>query len=288
MTNESLSSSNARLPWVASSLSLCCPGLGQIYCGRAGRGLIHFGLLGLFGPSVGTILVATSFPPLVLFGGVLLVLFLSLVCWSAFDARRIAISLSGQEYVLRDFNRMVIYLLLVLASLLYAVGLALLVRANVVEAFYIPTNSMSPTLVFGDRILANKLGVTTRTFIRGDVIVFRNPENRRQIFVKRIVGLPGDTVEFTGRELLVNGVVQHQLSQATPETSGASPQASKQTVPLGSYFVLGDNRNLSHDSRHFGFLSHGEITGVVTLLYWPSQSWSRFGRVSSLDPRPRS
>ena len=107
--------------------------------------------------------------------------------------------------------------------------------------------------------------------------MFRNPENRRQAFVKRIVGLPGDIVEVTERELLINGESQHRRSDNSAESQ--PPKVSKQTVPAGSYFVLGDNRDLSRDSRNFGFLSHGEITGVITYLYWPSQSWSRFGAV---------
>ena len=269
--------SNSRVPWLASSLSMFCPGLGHIYCGRAGQGLIIFGLMMLFGPlAVGLSVLATSTSWLVLFGVCLLVL-LILSVWSAADAKRIALSLSGQNYTLQDYNRLAVYILLPMTSVPIAVGLALMIRANLVEAFVIPTSSMSPTLIPGDRILTNKLGVSTRTFSRGEMIVFRNPANRRQMFVKRIVGLPGDTVEFTDRELFVNNEVQHRLPDGTPETPPS--KVSKQTVPAGSYFVLGDNRDLSHDSRNFGFLSHGEITGVVTYLYWPSKSWSRFGVV---------
>lgn len=276
-TSQSHETSNARIPWLASSLSMCCPGLGQIYCGRAGRGLIQFGLFGLFGTSVGTFLIATMIPSLVLLGGCSWIAVFIVACWSAVDAKRIAMSLKGQDYALRDYNRPAVYVLLTLPSIPYALMLAFLLRATVLEAFVIPTSSMAPTLIPGDRILTNKLGISTRTIHRGDVIVFRNPENRRQTFVKRIVGLPGDTVEVTERELLINGEVQHRLSESA--TPSQPPKVSKQNVPAGSYFVLGDNRGLSHDSRNFGFLSHGEITGVVTYLYWPSKSWSRFGAV---------
>ncbi len=274
MSNET---SNVRIPWLASSLSMFCPGLGQLYCGRAGRGLIIFCLMMLFGPlAVGLSLLATSTACLILFAVCLLVL-LILSVWSAADAKRIALSLSGQNYTLQDYNRLAVYILLPMTSVPFAVGLAMLIKANLVEAFVIPTSSMSPTLIPGDRILTNKLGVLTRTFARGEVIVFRNPENRRQTFVKRIVGLPGDTVEVTERELLINGEVQHRYSEKA--ATSPPPKVSKQTVPASAYFVMGDNRELSNDSRNFGFLSHGDITGVVTYLYWPSQSWSRFGAV---------
>ncbi len=269
--------SHPRIPWLASSLSMCCPGLGQIYCGQAGRGLIQLGLFGSFGPSVGTFMVATMIPSLVVLGGCIWTALFIMACWSGADAKRIAVSLSGQDYTLREYNSRAVYALLMLPSIPYAFMLAFLLRATVLEAFYIPTSSMAPTLIPGDRILANKLGISTRTIHLGDVIVFRNPENRRQTFVKRIVGLPGDTVEVTERELLINGEVQHRLSDdAEPNPSA---KMLKQTVPAGSYYVMGDNRDLSKDSRNFGFLSHGEITGVVTYLFWPGKSWSRFGAV---------
>lgn len=274
MSDETL---HTRIPWLASSLSMCCPGLGQIYCGQAGRGLIQLGLFGLFGPSVGTFLIATMIPSLVVLGGCIWIGLFIVACWSGVDAKRIAMTLKSQDYALREYNRGAVYALLMLPSIPYAFMLAFLLKATVLEAFVIPTSSMAPTLIPGDRIVANKLGISTRTIHRDDVIVFRNPENRRQIFVKRVIGLPGDTVEVTEHELLINGKVQHRLSEnATPNPP---PELSKETVPAGSYYVMGDNRDLSNDSRNFGFLSHGEITGVVTYLFWPSKSWSRFGAV---------
>ena len=273
----SLEPSHSRIPWLASSLSLICPGLGQIYCGRAGRGLIILGLISLFGPLiVGLALIATSTLSLILLGVCVLVFF-GLSVWSAVDAKRIATSLKCQKYTLQDYNQLAVYLLLPMTSIPCAIGLALFLRSNVLEAYSIPTSSMAPTLIPGDRILANKLGLSTRTFQRGEVIVFRNPENRRQMFVKRIVGLPGDTVEVTERELFVNGELYHRLSDTA--TPNRPPRLTKESVPAGSYFVLGDNRDLSHDSRNFGLLSHGEITGIVTYLYWPAQSWTRLGSV---------
>jgi signal peptidase I len=272
-------SSRSRIPWLAMSLTMCCPGLGQLYCGRAARGLILFGSFALFGPLVvGMSFVATSTASLFLFVGCLL-MYLGAAVWAAVDARHIAQTLSGQDYTLRDYNHLAVYVLLSLTSVPYSIGLAFFLRANVMEAFRIPSSSMSPTLLPGDRMLTNKLGISTRTFQRGDVIVFRNPENRRQHFVKRIAGLPGDSVEIKAGELLINGETLHQGSEGDNAAQGQPSSLSVQTVPAGSYFVLGDNRNLSRDSRNFGFLSHGEITGVVTYLYWPANSWSRFGSV---------
>lgn len=269
--------SHARLPWLAVALTMCCPGLGQLYCGRAARGLVMFGSFALFGPLVvGLSLIATSTASLLVFAACLLA-FAGAAIWIAVDAKRIANKLRGQDYSLRDYNHLAVYVMLSLTSVPNSIGLAFFLRANVMEAFAIPTSSMSPTLLPGDRILTNKLGISTRTFARGDLVVFRNPENRRQMFVKRIVGLPGDSVEINERELLINGETQHRVPNNVAPNS--SSKVSIQPVPAGSYFVLGDNRDLSHDSRNFGVLSHGEITGVVTYLYWPAKSWSRFGSV---------
>lgn len=269
-------SSHARLPWLALALTMCCPGLGQLYCGRAARGLVMFGSFALFGPLVvGLSLVATSTASLLLFMTCLLAYLIAAV-WIAIDAKRIAQQLNGQGYTLRDYNNLAVYILLSLTSVPYSIGLAFFLRANVMEAFLIPSKSMAPTLIPGDRILTNKLAISTRTFARGDLVVFRNPENRRQMFVKRIVGLPGDSIEIKERELLLNGESLHRTSD---DAALPPSKPSTQTVPAGSYFVLGDNRDLSHDSRAFGFLSHGEITGVVSYLYWPANSWSRFGSV---------
>lgn len=271
--------SRTRIPWLAMSLTMCCPGLGQLYCGRGARGLILFGSFALFGPlMVGLSFVAKSTASLFLFVSCLLI-YLVAAIWAAVDAKRIAQALRGQDYALRDYNHLAVYVLLSLTSVPYSIGLAFFLRANVMEAFVIPTSSMSPTLLPGDRILTNKLGISTRTFDRGDVIVFRNPENRRQNFVKRIVGLPGDSVEIKAGELLINGESLHKSPDAANAATGQPSSLPARAIPAGSYFVLGDNRNLSHDSRNFGFLSHGEITGVVTYLYWPAKSWSRFGSV---------
>ncbi len=271
--------SHARIPWVAMALTMCCPGLGQLYCGRAARGLVMFGSFAMFGPLVVTMsCIATSTPAFLVFMGCTLI-YIGAAIWSAIDAKRIAQRMSGQSYSPRDYNHFAVYVLLSLTGLPYSLGLAYFLRANVMEAFIIPTSSMSPTLIPGDRILTNKLGIGTRSFSRGELIVFRNPENRRQQFVKRIVGLPGDHIEIKEGKLLINGDVQFQAAESSNAAPSKPLNRSTETVPAGSYFVLGDNRGNSHDSRNFGFLSHGEITGVVTYLYWPAKSWSRFGSV---------
>jgi signal peptidase I len=278
---------------------LCC-GLGQIYCGRAGRGLVMYSLSMMFGPLVvATVLAGSSWPWIfVFFLSVAAVLAITL--GSIIDAARLARSLAGRPYELRDYNRSAVYWLMSLTTLPYALGLAVFLRANVVEAFIIPSRSMSPTLVPGDRILTNKLGLNERTLQRGDLVVFRYSGDRSRRFVKRIIGLPGDTVELKQGQVLVNGqslkresigpaaTDQEQLEyewnggrryQILVSPDDESADMPPQMVPEGAYFVLGDHRGLSLDSRTFRAVPHGEMVGVVTSLYWPMGNWSRAGTV---------
>lgn len=290
----------AREPWLAITLSLLCGGLGQIYCGAVRRGLLINGgclLLGL--ACVGLAAIANSTLAVAVFAIVALGL-VWLALWSVRDAGRLARRPEMREYALQDYNDPWVYTILILPTVPLAIALALFLRSNVVEAFVIPSDSMAPTIVAGDRILTNKLGVATRTLERGDLVVFRNPLDRRQRFIKRIVGLPGDTVALSRGTVLVNGQALAQTLIAPPEADrgvdaleqqsdrqysirpdrdGEFANASPVTVPPGAYYVLGDHRGNSQDSRMFGAVSHGEVVGVATYRYWPAKSWGRLGAV---------
>jgi signal peptidase I len=289
-----------RKPWAARTLSMLCCGLGQIYCGQAGRGLIFYSSLLLLGPVIVLSAMSTG-------STLMLVLFLAglaasigISLWSIVDAGRLARSAECRDYELREYNRTSVYALLIAKGVMYALVIAFFVRANAVEAFVIPSSSMSPTFLPGDRILTNKLGMADRTLWHGDVVVFRNPVNRRQTYIKRVIGLPGETVEIRGGEIFING--QPAARQASPtlqpdagdtesryietlddrryeilqETSDQQSMAPM-TVPPWTYFLLGDRRSQSKDSREFGPVAHSEILGVVNWIYWPAQSWGRFG-----------
>ena len=297
--------SHVRKPWVATSLSLACTGLGQIYCGRAGRGLIMYSCSLLFGPVIiATALTAGSTPMLVAFLASLAGL-IGLLVWSVRDARLLARSLATIDFQPQEFNRPLVYAMLMLTNVPYVIGLAFFLRATTFEAFVIPTSSMSPTLVPGDRVLVTKLGLNAQTFHRGELVVFRNPVNRQQNYVKRIIGLPGETIEIRRGEVFING----QPLERTPiapvdegvdgkasvtgqvyiESAGdrqyrirydkpdSSAQLPPQTVAPDAYFVLGDHRDLSLDSREVGSVPHGLMIGIVRYIYYPGDTWKRFG-----------
>jgi signal peptidase I len=178
----------------------------------------------------------------------------------------------------------------------------------VVQAFQIPSESMENTLLIGDYLLVDKLrygGAGTWNYVmpyrsvhRGDIIVFRYPLNPTQHFVKRVVGVPGDRVRLINRQVYVNGRALHEnyvlhsspvhdvfrdefprLNLPVPGLDGAWWLQMKKLVedgelivPEGSYFVLGDNRDESSDSRYWGFVPRENIIGRPLLIYWSLRS----------------
>lgn len=151
-------------------------------------------------------------------------------------------------------------------SVAIAVILAVIIRLFVLEPFYIPSGSMEPTLREHDRIIVSKLNYNFQDPKRGDIIVFKYPKDPQRNFVKRLIGLGGETVALKNSRLYINGqlVPEDYLPQGL-RFADFGPVA----VPEGSYFMLGDNRNNSEDSRVWGFLPENLIVGKEVFLYWP-------------------
>jgi signal peptidase I len=126
---------------------------------------------------------------------------------------------------------------------------------------------------------------------RFDVVVFRYPENPSQDFIKRVIGLPGETVQITNKEVFVNGVSLendpgvHKSDHIIPKSINPRDNYGPVTVPAHSLFVMGDNRDNSHDSRFWGFVDYKDLKGKALILYWSWDKgdfdvrWQRFGRV---------
>lgn len=137
--------------------------------------------------------------------------------------------------------------------------------------------SMYPTFQDGDYIISDKVTYDFASPKRGDVIVFKDPQDTSLDFIKRVIGLPGDTVELVNGKVYVNQQqIQESYIASTIVTTGNSflPDNQEITVPANDYFVLGDNREVSSDSRSWGYVPKNEIIGRVILRYWPP---SEFG-----------
>ncbi len=192
-------------------------------------------------------------------------------------------------------------------AIVVAILLAFAIRVFVVQAFKIPSGSMIPTLLIGDHILVSKMAYglqwpsnckvimsalpvtcyTSKTLIafgepqRGDVIVFRYPEDQDKDFIKRIIGIPGDTIEVHNKVVSVNGLPVDDQDHTQRVDPGMIDGAINPRdnfgpvrVPENSYFVMGDNRDQSLDSRFWGYVSADKIRGKAFRIYW---SWSGQG-----------
>jgi signal peptidase I len=156
------------------------------------------------------------------------------------------------------------FLVILLVSFVLVFGF---VRPFVVEAFWIPSASMVPTLKYGDRVLVNKFIYRFAEPERGDVIVFKSVEGDGQDLIKRVVGVEGDEVSVRGGRLFVNGEPQREpyVNKKYPDRSFYAPT----TVPRDHVFAMGDNRANSQDSRVFGPLPKENIEGEAFLRFWP-------------------
>jgi signal peptidase I len=177
-------------------------------------------------------------------------------------------------------------------SIVIAVILALFIRTFVVQAFKIPTGSMENNLLIGDHLLVNKMvfGPTVSNLERatmpvgrikrGDVVVFKYPEEPDRDFIKRVIGLPGETLEVREKKVYINGTPLDEpyVHFLQPPASGSEysevtsydvrERYGPVTVPPDQYFMMGDNRDNSQDSRYWGFLPRELVKGKALVIYW--------------------
>ncbi|MDF2953245.1 MAG: Signal peptidase I [Thermodesulfobacterium sp.] len=188
-------------------------------------------------------------------------------------------------------------------SILIALVLALFIRAFIVQAYKIPSGSMIPTLLIGDYLLVNKLAYGIKNPIKNDfiylkklperqeIVVFTYPLNKKLDFIKRVIGLPGDTVEIVNKKVYVNGkllkepYVQFNDPEIYPKEVSPRDNYGPVKVPPGYIFVLGDNRDQSYDSRFWGFVPINYLKGKALIIYfsWDSKNFRiRFNRIGKL------
>jgi signal peptidase I len=175
-------------------------------------------------------------------------------------------------------------------AVIIAVILALFIRTFIVQAFKIPSGSMLPTLQIGDHILVNKfiygvklpyLNTTVIPFKKPDrdaIIVFRYPEEPDKDFIKRVIAVPGDTIEIRDKNVYINNQLLdedyavHTDPKVLPAHVNPRDNLGPITLPEETYFVLGDNRDNSYDSRFWGGVDAADIRGKAFVIYW---SWDR-------------
>lgn len=302
-----------RKPLLALTAAFLLPGLGQVYNGEITKGLSFFLVLAFAVPLAAWI--ALHGPEIMLWLVVLVgvVLTLTIYVLAIWDAYRTAKRL-GTDYVLQPINRPSSYLAMMFFGYFIVFGqIAQYTKDNLIEAFSIPSTSMVPSLLPGDRIFVDKrLNRPGASEVhRGDVAIFIYPNNRTQMYVKRVIGLPGDKVEIKGTSVWVNGkelgmgqasslgsanldrLLEDQIAYREVgdevqylviwKKSGKHEPLSVE-VPNGQVFVLGDDRDDSHDSRKFGTLPLTDIVAKVKQVWFSRGDedgvrWGRFGKI---------
>lgn len=314
--NVTMTKNHTRKPLIAILLSVAATGLGHIYCGRLVKGLVLFFVSFAFAPIIVAIAHNAASTAMLVAVIASLLLMLAIFIYAIVDAGLLARRI-GREYQLKEYNRGVIYLLFIVVSVSYPANMANTIRDHVLQAFKIPSQSMAPGILPGDRIFLNKAIYKLRAPQRGDVVIFPNPDDRRISFMKRIVALPGETIEIRDNVIHINGNPLEYRPMVPPPALNFDPEEKVQAleeinistrypilvdpngamnlpkteVPHGYCFVLSDNRSLkgpesSHsrtlprygDSRYFGPIPLADIQGRLDYIYWSALDWSRFGK----------
>lgn len=295
-----------RTPLLALGGGLCMPGLGHLYCGDFVRGVSYLLAVALAIPGAARLALwaPASCLCFIAIGGVLLAVGLY-VC-SALEAFRLA--RTAIDAPLAGYQRPSVYALYVAVGYVFVLApFTAHARDRALETFVVPSSSMSPTILAGDRIFADKtVGKPGGARLwRGALAIFIYPNDRTMTFIKRVVGLPGDRIEIDNEHVRVNGrdlqvsatgddgrIVRERGDRSDyavlwpRQASGASAagEASHFIVPNGEIFVLGDNRGNAVDSRRFGTVPIADVQAVARQVWFSAHAsdgvrWRRIGQV---------
>jgi len=272
-----------RRPWVAVILSLGQLGLGQVYGGSVVRG-VALGLGGLFVALVSSDWLQHLFSQesrqnswMLWHAMLIYVAVLGYTTFVTIDAFRV--TRQTQALPRGRLNKWYVHL-----TLIIAIGLVHEMAGpdRYVRAFWLPSGSMQPTLLIGDYVWADQRTYAVGTLPeRGHVVAYTRPSDAT-ILICRVIALAGDEIEIRKRQVYLNGIAidEPYAHFERPPASGSRDNMEKQMVPPDSFFVLGDNRDLSYDSRFWGFAHVDGLIGRITWLYWSrGDGWPRWERI---------
>jgi signal peptidase I len=258
-----------RKPIVALLLSFITPGLGQVYNGRLIKGIVFY-LVGFLLAAV--LLFSGLFFKFygLIFCLVILLLFFLFILVDAFIG-----SIKLKEITLKPYNQWYIYLIFFLINIFIIQPLAgSAIKNNIVRAYKIPSGGMDPTILSGDRLIANMKMYKREKPKRGDVVIFKYPVDRSKDFIKRVIGLPGETVQIINKRVYINNQPMedpsgiHTDQRIIPGTEQPRDNTGPIIVSPNKIFVMGDNRDGSFDSRYWGFVDISALKGKALYIYW--------------------
>lgn len=264
-------------PLLSLMLAFICPGLGHVYCGYVQLGIIFLIAPLLIAAGLGwhviqpdTKLYAWMWIPVV--AGVIFSLYIlidSYRCANRYNKEHnLERKITGGKRALYIFGILICMFVIDLGT-----PIASYIRENVVQAFKIPSGAMQPTLIPKDRILADKSAYKDASPQRGDIVVFKYPEDPSRDFIKRVVGLPGESLEIREGKIYINGQMlsgSSKIAEIYYYNRGPNAQQGQAVdIPAGHYFVMGDNSQSSHDSRFWGFVPEENLIGKAYKIYYP-------------------
>jgi signal peptidase I len=267
-----------RKPLTAALLSLAMPGLGQLYNGQILKAVIFYLAAYLLLLAAGLSSLLYSFKGMASFVVISIVIFIVIIADAAIQAGKI------KDYELKPYNRAYIYILIIILTL---VSQELISGKGMipVKTYRIPSSSMEPAILKSDRLVAIRDYFKKVEPKRDEMIIFTLPCEPETSLVKRVAGLPGDVIEIRNKAVYINGKhyrTKHE-QHSDPNIVTGGPAVARDNMPPtkilpGNYFVLGDNRDVSYDSRFWGQLPADRIFDKPIYLYWSKKS-SRIGKV---------
>jgi signal peptidase I len=284
---ENVPRTKARRWWIAVLFTLLQPGLGQVYNGEWKKAIVLYLGLYIAAGALAAWVIAT-YPTL---RGLSIGCLLGVACvvywvWDAVVGTR----KGGSHYILRPCNRIWIYVLIFVAGTIIHDGGTFVLKKKFIQAFKIPASSMEPAVLMGDYLLVSKSKNSLANLKRGDIVTFLYPPDPTKDFIKRIAGIGGDMIEIRDKRLFVNGKVPDNDPGIFKEKAIISGRLSPRDnfgpimVPADSFFMLGDNRDRSLDSRFWGFVQRPQVTGLAKAIYfsWDGERsrvrWERLGK----------
>jgi len=273
---------------LAAVLTFFMIGLGQIASGKIKRGIVLY-ILSLILFIAAAFIAIQSFPPFNIIAAGLI--FISFFLFALIDSILIAKNPDNSLKLKPLIGYSLLAVIVIVNSSLVKPVISKTIKEKYIQAFKIPTGSMIPSLLIGDHILVNKQAYKNGSPKRGDIIVFDLPEDVSKTFARRVIGVGGDVIEIKNNQLYINNkeYTEHYViytdTKSRPRSSQPTNNYGPVSVPKGSFFVLGDNRNNSYDSRYWGFLATDKIKGKIATIYWSWDKenkkvrWDRIGKL---------
>ena len=275
-----------RKPWVSGLLTFFVIGLGHIYSGNPKKGVILF-----FGGLLLTIFAYSSCLFYAPIGPIIFItILISYVIYTIIDSAKLA-RVYSTIYIMKDYNKWYVYIICwIIGSLFFHTSAEFAIENNLVKTYKIPSAAMKPTLTINDYIISNVFIYKLSSPKRGDIVVFEYPEDETKNYIKRIIGVGGETIEIRNKQVFINGTIYQEAYKVTNDPNIIQKEYQPRDnfgpkkIPKDSFFVMGDNRDHSFDSRFWGYVNKSKIKGKAVRIYWSwdkdsfSVRWNRIGR----------